>query len=156
MFDGKTWETFSRDNVLSVNEVGDGAAAVDRNGDVWFGLRGGGACRFHGRQARVFDMKDGLAGNFVYAISEGPGNKLWFGCSPDPEETNRDGGISVFDGTRFENFTGDYTGGKYVGGGNSLLSDNRVYAIVFDRSGSCWIGTKGGGVCELSLGPTCR
>ncbi len=148
-FDGKNWQTFSNATGLPVNEVGDGAAAVDRDGKVWFGFRGGGACRFDEDSFKVFTMKDGLAGDFVYAIQPGPDGKLWFGCSPHPEQINREGGVSAFDDQSFLNYTSDYVGGKYVGGGNSPLADNRVYAIVFDRDGNAWFGTKGGGISRL-------
>lgn len=149
-FSQQNWVTFDTTNGLPVNEVGDGATAVDCEGNVWFGLRGGGACRFQDSNIKIFSMKDGLAGDFVYAIENGPDGKLWFGCSPDPAKVNKEGGISIFDGKSFLNYTSDYVGGKYVGGGNSPLVDNRVYAIVFDHEGNGWFGTKGGGVSRLA------
>ena len=150
-FDGKDWKTFNKSNGLPVNEVGDGAAAVDKEGNVWFGTRGGGACRFTEHKLDIFSMTEGLAGNFVYAIKNNPDGTLWFGCSPDPQKVNREGGISIFDGSTFINYTSDFAGGKCVGLGNSLLADNRVYAIVFDEEGNGWFGTKGGGVSRLSF-----
>jgi ligand-binding sensor domain-containing protein len=149
-FDGSDWKTYDTTSGLPVNEVGDGAAAVDADGSVWFGLRGGGACRIFDDSVRVYTMRDGLAGNFVYAIQLGPDGRMWFGCSPHPEKISQEGGIAVFDGGSFRRYTSDYVGGTYVGGGNSLLVDNRVYAIVFDRDGNGWFGTKGGGVSRLS------
>jgi ligand-binding sensor domain-containing protein len=149
-YDGKVWKTFDVTSGLPVNEVGDGAAAVDHEGKVWFGLRGGGACRFDDDSLQIFTMTDGLAGNFVYAIQSGPDHRLWLGCSPDPQQVKREGGVSVYDGRSFLNYTSDYAGGKHVGGGNSSLADNRVYAIVFDGEGNAWFGTKGGGVCRLA------
>ena len=148
-FDGEDWRTFNKATGLPVNEVGDGAAAVDRDRKVWFGLRGGGACRFDENSFKAFTMKDGLAGDFVYAIQPGPDGRLWFGCSPHPEQTDREGGVSAFDGQSFLNYTSDYVGREYVGGGNSPLANNRVYAIVFDRDGNAWFGTKGGGVSRF-------
>ena len=149
-FDGKIWTMFNTKNGLPVDEVGDGAAAMDSDGCVWFGTRGGGACRFDGDSFRCYTMKDGIAGNFIYSIRNGPDGKLWFGCSPDPEKRNGDGGLSIFDGRSFVNYKSDYSGGKYVGGGNSPLFDNRVYTVVFDREGNGWFGTKGGGISRLS------
>jgi ligand-binding sensor domain-containing protein len=149
-FDGKNWLTFNTSNGLPSNEVGDGAAAMDSEGLVWIGMRYGGACRFDGDNLKIFMMKDGLAGNFVYSIKNGPDGKLWLGCAPDPGKTNREGGISIFDGSGFKNFKSDYTGGDYVGGGNCPLVDNRVYTIVFDKKGNVWFGTKGGGISRLS------
>jgi len=47
-FDGENWRSFNRSNGLPVLEVGDGAAAIDDEGNIWFGLRSGGACRLPG------------------------------------------------------------------------------------------------------------
>jgi ligand-binding sensor domain-containing protein len=149
-FDGENWTTFNTSNGLPVNEVGDGAAAMDSGGHVWIGTRGGGACKFYGEKLEVFMMKDGLAGNFVYSIQNGPDGRLWIGCAPDPSKPDGEGGISIYDGKKFVNYKSDYTGGKYIGGGNSPLVDNRVYTIVFDRDGNGWFGTKGGGISKLS------
>jgi len=149
-YDGRGWEVYNTSSGLPSDEVGDGAAHLDVKGNVWFGLRAGGACRFDGESWTIYDMQTGLAGNFVYAIETGPEGNLWFGCAPDPEKVSAEGGVSVFDGATFRNYTSDYTGGRYVGGGNSPLVDNRVYVIVFDRDGNGWFGTKGGGVSRLA------
>jgi ligand-binding sensor domain-containing protein len=149
-FDGKMWRSFNCSNGLPVSEVGDGAAALDEDGNVWFGLRGGGACRLRNFEMDIFTMKDGLAGDFIYAITKAPNGKLWFGCSPDPTEVRNEGGISIFDGKSFLSFKSNYVGGKFLGGGNSPLVDNRVYAITFDQRGNGWFGTKGGGISRLS------
>jgi ligand-binding sensor domain-containing protein len=149
-FDGTEWVTYSQSGDLPCNEVGDGAAALDNQGHVWFGLRGGGVCRFNGETWSAIDMNSGLAGNFVYAIKTGPDDNLWFGCAPDPDKVTGEGGVSIFDGETFTNYKSDYTGGRYVGGGNSPLVDNRVYAITFDHDGNAWFGTKGGGVSRLA------
>jgi ligand-binding sensor domain-containing protein len=149
-YTGQEWATYNSSAGLPCNEVGDGAAGLDSEGHVWFGLRGGGACRFSGRQDwMLYSMEDGLAGNFVYAVLEGPDGNLWFGCAPDPDKVVAEGGISVFDGVAFHNYTSDKTGGESVGGGNSPLADNRVYTILFDRDSNGWFGTKGGGVSRL-------
>jgi ligand-binding sensor domain-containing protein len=150
-YSGQKWTTYNSRTGLPCNEVGDGAAGLDGEGHVWFGLRGGGVCRFDGEQGwKVFSMEDGLAGNFVYAVQMGPDGNLWLGCAPDPEKVTAEGGVSIFDGAAFHNYTSDNTGGEYVGGGNSHLTDNRVYTILFDREGNAWFGTKGGGISRLS------
>jgi ligand-binding sensor domain-containing protein len=148
-FDGKQWHNFNNSNGLPVVEVGDSAATIDDDGKIWFGLRGGGACCFRNFKIELFSMKDGLAGDFIYAITKGPNGDLWFGCSPDPTKIRKEGGISVFDGKSFSNFTSDHVGGKFLGGGNSPLADNRVYAITFDQEGNAWFGSKGGGISFL-------
>ncbi len=149
-FDGNSWITYDKKAGIPVNEVGDGAAFVDNDNNVWFGTRGGGLCKYDGFSWYNFTKKDGLAGDFVYAINFGPDGNMWIGCAPDPARINRDGGISIYDGSEFNNFKSDYTGGKYVGGGNCPLTDNRVYTITFDEDGNGWFGTKGGGISLFS------
>jgi ligand-binding sensor domain-containing protein len=149
-FDGKRWRSFNKSNGLPVDEVGDSAAAKDREGNIWFGLRGGGACRFRDYKIDFFNIKSGLAGDYIYAIANGPDGNLWLGCSPDPAKIQNKGGLSVFNGKSFFNYTSNYVGGKFLGGGNSPLADNRVYTITFDEEGNGWFGTKGGGVSQLS------
>jgi ligand-binding sensor domain-containing protein len=150
-YTGLEWHTWNIQTGFPSDEVGDGAAALDDEGYIWFGLRGGGACRFDGLQGwTTFGMNEGLAGDFVYAITPGPDKRLWFGCAPDPEQVTAEGGVTVFDGTTFQGYTSDFTGGEFVGGGNSPLADNRVYTISFDREGDGWFGTKGGGVSRLA------
>jgi ligand-binding sensor domain-containing protein len=149
-YDGKRWRSFNKSNGLPVNEVGDSAAAKDKDGNIWFGLRGGGACRFRDFKIELFNMKKGLAGDYVYAIANGPDSNLWFGCSPDPARIQNEGGLSVFNGKSFLNYTSNYVGGEFLSGGNSQLADNRVYTITFDQEGNGWFGTKGGGVSQLS------
>ncbi|UCD39054.1 MAG: hypothetical protein JSW54_06130 [Fidelibacterota bacterium] len=150
-YTGQEWQTYNTKTGFPCDEVGDGAATLDSGGNIWFGLRGGGACRFDERQNwTIFTREEGLAGDFVYAIHSGPDGNLWFGCAPDPDEVNRNGGLSIFDGTTFHNYTSDFTGGTIVGGGNSPLADNRVYTLLFDSEDNGWFGTKGGGVSRLS------
>jgi ligand-binding sensor domain-containing protein len=98
---------------------------ADRSGKaMWFGTWGGGVSRFDGQTWTSFSTKDGLAGNIVYSMAQGPDGGMWFG-------TNR--GVSHYDGSRFVNYTRS----------DGLLGDN-VYAIAFDPQGSPWFGTKGG------------
>ncbi len=150
LYDGQSWKTFNSKSGFPADEVGDGAAACDREGNIWFGTRGRGTSKFTGTGWETYSMKNGLAGDFVYSIRNGPDGNIWFGCSPNPKEVKPEGGISIFNGTIFKNYTSDYSGGKYTGGGNSPLSDNRVYTILFDKRNNGWFGTKGGGITCLS------
>ena len=44
------------------------ASAVDRDGRLWFGTQDGGLSVYDGRSFRTFTERDGLPGNYVYAI----------------------------------------------------------------------------------------
>jgi ligand-binding sensor domain-containing protein len=123
--------TRSRHDLATMNE---GRATYNPNyvfsvlvapGDVvWAGTWGGGVARFDGARWTNLSSRDGLAGDIVYAIAQGPDGTLWFG-------TNR--GVSRYDGTRWQSF------GKKEG----LLEDN-VYALAVTPSGEVWAGTRRG------------
>ncbi len=147
-FDGAEWRAFTSQSCgIGAGHVWD--IAVDENGGVWFGTAGGGLSMFDGRSWKTFTMREGLAGNHVYAVRAGADGRIWCGCAPRPDAIEREGGVSIFDGKRFENHTSDFVQGQRIGGGNSGLCDNRVYSIVLDSRGRAWFGTKGGGISRF-------
>lgn len=78
-------------------------------------------------------MKAGqLPDNFVNAVAVG--NNVWFG-------TNN--GLTRYDGTKWTTWNKD----------NSLLPDDEVTALAFDRKGNLWIGTANG-LAEFKEGGT--
>ena len=91
---------------------------------VWAGTWGGGVSRYDGKRWSNLTMREGLAGNIVYAIAQGADGALWFG-------TNR--GVSRYDGKTWQ------TIGKKEG----LLEDN-VYALAVAPNGEVWAGTRRG------------
>ena len=74
-----------------------------------------------------FTTTDGLASLQVEYVAQDASGYLWFGTW--------DGGVSRFDGQRFETFTT-----------RDGLAGNRVYAIHLDRSGRLWLGARDGGL----------
>jgi ligand-binding sensor domain-containing protein len=114
-------ETYNEDYVFSM--------VIDREDNKWFGTWGGGASRFDGRTWKNFAVKDGLAGNVVYAITTDRDGNLWFG-------TNH--GVSRFDGKSWETLRR----------ADGLVSDD-IYAVVVDEDNHVWLGEKGG-VDELA------
>ena len=66
-----------------------------------------------------YDVKDGLSGNTVYAITQDNDGFIWFGT-----ET----GLSRFDGTSFKNYT--------VQDG---LNDNELISLFVDSKNRVWI-----------------
>lgn len=97
-------------------------AAAD--GSIWAGTWGAGASRWDGKTWNNLSTKDGLAGNIVYSIAQGPDGTLWFG-------TNN--GVSRWDGKAFKNLA--------VADG---LLDRNVYALTVAPNGDLWVGTKRG------------
>ena len=99
------------------------AAMVDDTGrGIWFGTWGGGVSLFDGEAAWTsFTERDGLAGNIVYSIAQGPDGVVWFG-------TNN--GVAAYDGETFKRFP--------TGPGSQ-----HIYSLAVEPGGAVWAGTRG-------------
>jgi ligand-binding sensor domain-containing protein len=97
---------------------------VDHKDTVWVGTWGGGVSRYQDNQWQNYSMSDGLAGNIVYSIAQGPDDVLWFG-------TNR--GLSRFDGKHWKNY----------GVLDGMLNEH-IYAIAATEDNSIWAGSRSG------------
>lgn len=113
----------------------------DRQGNIWFGRSGYGACKYDGSSFTPFTKKDGLPSNCVQAIHEDKQGHIWFGTRvaendhPEVGKRTGDGGLSRFDGKTFIQYPG------WEG-----LSKNDIYTIFEDKTGNIWIGATGVGV----------
>ncbi len=113
----------------------------DRQGNIWFGRSGYGACKYDGTTFTQYTTEDGLPSNCVQAILEGNEGDIWFGTrvaekdAPNPTERTGRGGLSRYNGKTFEQFP-DQEG----------LSKNDVYSLYKDKKGAIWIGAIGLGV----------
>jgi len=96
---------------------------LDQKGRLWIGTWGGGLSVFDTRSEkfRNFTVGDGLPGNYILAIEEGPYGDLWIGSN---------GGLSRFDGKRFLNYS------KVNG-----LIGAFVFSIEFADDHSLWMGS---------------
>ena len=103
---------------------------ADPEGRIWAGTWGGGVSRYDGGKWTNLTVKDGLAGNIVYAIVQESNGTLWFGTN---------GGVSRYDGKTWQSFT------RREG-----LLDTNVYALAVDGKGSVWAGTRRG-VARIGL-----
>ncbi len=99
------------------------SAAIDAQGNRWFGTWGGGLSRFDGKTWRSFTIQNGLSGDVVHALAVDRNGVLWAGTN---------GGVSRYDGTSFRNF----------GRADGLLSD-AVFAVFIDRDNAKWFGGLG-------------
>ena len=100
---------------------------LDRKGVKWLGTDSG-IARHIGDNTldkwTVFRTRDGLVHGYVQAITDDLSGKIWFGTQ---------GGISVFDGSAFTNYTT----------ANGLNSNN-ILCLITDSKGVVWIGTDEG------------
>ncbi|MBO1321225.1 two-component regulator propeller domain-containing protein [Acanthopleuribacter pedis] len=113
---------------LSHNDVSD--VHVDTLGNLWVATRGGGLNRYHYETATFehFTVKDGLAGNILYAVAEDADGQLWL-CS------NR--GLSSFDPRR--NSAKNYDVGDGLRA-NSILA----HGFHYDTANTLYFGTTSG------------
>ena len=95
---------------------------LDQFNQLWIGTWGGGLSMFDTETQifRNYTVKDGLPGNYVLAVTEGPHGNLWIGSNK---------GLSKFDGTTFLNYSQT----------NGLIS-NYVFSIEFDNDSFLWVG----------------
>jgi ligand-binding sensor domain-containing protein len=95
---------------------------LDQLNRLWIGTWGGGLSMFSPETEvfRNYTVKDGLPGNHILAINEGPDGNLWIGSNK---------GLSMFDGAFFQNNAKK----------NGLISDY-VFSIEFDKENFLWVG----------------
>ncbi len=140
------------------------------NGDLWFGTYNGGAYEFikSENKIKIYDVRDGLAHNWVTSIYEDSKHNIWLGTwgggvteissnktlltiSPDKGliddkirciEGDREGNILF--GTK-ENGMLLYKGQQFIAyTKDEGLLDNQVWAILKDHNNLTWIGTNKG------------
>lgn len=115
----------------------------DRNGNIWFGRDGYGACKYDPTTERFthFTKKDGLLSNNIQSLVEDDDGNIWIGTrivekdSPIEKERKGAGGLNRFDGNKMVSFPEICT-----------FSTMDVYTIYKDNSGIIWIGVLNVGV----------
>ncbi|MFZ9038069.1 MAG: ligand-binding sensor domain-containing protein [Gammaproteobacteria bacterium] len=105
---------------------------ADHEDTIWAGTWGGGVTRYKNGAWTNLMEKDGLAGNIVYSIAQGPDGSYWFGT---------DKGLSRYDGKNWDSWNVHHG-----------LPNNDVYAIAIEAGGNVWVGTLGG-VSRLGMKP---
>ncbi|MBI4714541.1 MAG: regulator [Nitrospirae bacterium] len=101
---------------------------VDSKGRVWCGTWGGGLSVFKNGKFKTYTTQEGLVGNYISMIQEGPDGALWAGGSNGLSRLEEG-----FFRDRFTNFTQS----------NGLYSDF-VFSMAFGEDDSTWVGSYGG------------
>ena len=94
----------------------------DRDGALWIGTGGGGLCRWSGGKISNFPVGNNVSANFVFSVFPQPDGDIWLSAG---EGEN----LFRFRGRQVEHAPWDPRG---------------VKAILADRSGRIWLGTKSG------------
>jgi ligand-binding sensor domain-containing protein len=141
----------------------------DSRGDFWFGTHYGGLYRLVKKtgEMKVYDVRDGLAGNFVSYITEDYRGNVWVGTWG--------GGITLFDDEKLRTFNKSnglealtvhymaedseknmiiadhYTGISIYKGDHftsitdpKIILDKQVFAVEEDNQSRIWLGTNAG------------
>lgn len=134
----------------------------DRKGNFWFTSIGSGVYYYDGKSFKNFGTKDGLANDRVTNIYEDKAGSIWF---------STESGVSLYDGKSFRNLkisdvsSVTQTDSLYVGSNpvpaatdsvhvsvcqNPLSKvhwmDNDVNAMIEDKTGKFWFGTRGNAI----------
>ena len=101
----------------------------DSKNNIWIGTFHGGLYKYIAaeKKFKVYDVRDGLASNFISCITENRKGEVWVGTWG--------GGITVFEGSKMRNF--DQENG---------LHDVRIFSIAEDREGNMLVGTSENGL----------
>lgn len=122
----KAFEFLTKEQGISGNDIC--YSFEDSKGRFWFATYQHGLnCIHPDGKKEIYDKYSGLLSNQTYCVSEDKNGRIWIGT---------DGGVSVWDGEKFERITTE----------NGLIS-NVVYAIYHDTKGNVWFGTPGGLTC---------
>jgi ligand-binding sensor domain-containing protein/signal transduction histidine kinase len=155
-FDGNFFSCYTDAQGLVNNNVR--SILQDSYGNFWFATENGGVSKFDGKYFTNYTEKQGLGKNRVRKIIEDRLGNIWFGTF--------DGGITKYDGNRVKAIENGSTNqlnngndlhkinGKYVETLSQYtvkhgLSNNNIWDLFEDKSGSIWIATFGGGLSKF-------
>ncbi|HTK18463.1 MAG TPA: two-component regulator propeller domain-containing protein [Mucilaginibacter sp.] len=115
----------------------------DRKGNFWFSTLGSGVYYYDGKSFKNYTIEQGLAGNELTDIYEDKTGNIWFGTKD---------GASRYDGNSFRNFkmkeglanTTNNNDSTHVSTfDDEVWRHNDINAIVEDKTGKFWFGTRG-------------
>jgi signal transduction histidine kinase/ActR/RegA family two-component response regulator len=127
---GDGWRTIGERTGLASNEIA--TAFRDREGSLWFGLRGLGLDRWIGEgQWENWTKAEGLSAEVVWGIGKDPHGGIWAGTSH---------GISMVN---------PVTGQVRAFGASGPDKGGRVITVEGDGTGRLWLGGSSGGLMRL-------
>jgi len=113
-YDGSNWTSFlDRTDVETIFQ--------DSSGNLWFGTNVG-VTRYDGSHWQTFTTEDGLADNYVVAITEDSQGHMWFGTWND--------GTSRYDGKGWQTYNPE-----------DGLETSAVHCTLNDSRGNLWFGS---------------
>ncbi len=154
----RTFMNFTESEGLSNNTVF--CMLEDKTGNLWFGTGGGGLSEYDGKMFSHFTEKEGLSNSIIVSILEDKAGRLWFGtwgggvCMYDGNSScGKEGRIKIKPSEQnFRNLKNlDLKKSFFNFSESEGLINNFVTAILEDKYGSLWFGTKDGGVCKFSI-----
>ncbi len=101
---------------------------LDSKGRIWCGTWGGGLSVFENGKFKTYTTREGLIGNYVPMLKEGPDGTIWIGQNTGLSKLKEG-----FFGTKFTNYI------KKDG-----LYGDIVFSMAFMQNGSVWVGSFGG------------
>ncbi len=141
----------------------------DSRGDFWFGTHYGGLYRLVKKtgEMKVYDVRDGLAGNFVSYITEDYRGNVWVGTwgggitlfyDEKLRTFNRSNGLEALtihcmaEDTEKNMIIADHFTGISIYKGDhftsitdpKIIQDKQVFAVEEDSQGRIWLGTNAG------------
>jgi ligand-binding sensor domain-containing protein/serine phosphatase RsbU (regulator of sigma subunit) len=142
---------------------------MDSRGDFWFGTHYGGLYRLVKKtgEMKVYDVRDGLAGNFVSYITEDYRGNVWVGTwgggitlfhDEKLRTFNRSNGLEALtihcmaeDNEKNMIIADHYTGISIYKGDHftsitdpGIIQEKQVFAVEEDNLGRIWLGTNAG------------
>ncbi|MBX7109306.1 MAG: hypothetical protein K1X61_11720 [Chitinophagales bacterium] len=106
----------------------------DKEGNIWFGIRGNGLYKYDGKSFTQFTVKDGLDCNNIYCILEDKEGKLWIGT----EE-----GLCLYNGKTFDKIQIPLPE-NLPPNKNTYYQNHWVFSMIQAKNGKLWFATMDG------------
>lgn len=171
------WTTFTSKSGLPGNHIR--ALLYDSKGTLWIGTVGAGLCRLTNGIFSTFSTQDGLSHTDIYGLYEDREGCLYIGTSGGGLNRLRNGSVTVYNKrpgfadpwSVMEDNTGTMWFSMFANGITAVnpqsgmvqhlntqkgLPSNNAHAMMQDKDGSFWFGTRDKGFCHVVHGKVVR